>query len=324
MIIRVAPPAPGDPRGHASRRISIRFFILLSLARKAAASASRTTGGASQPPSRTPKSYHETTPEASQVDRHAPFDGGAAGVGAAGAFCAGLLKKLKNWSKNDSLGSVTRAGDEKGDPLQASRGMAGGAARRTPSFEMRSRRSASLAAATSSSAARNASRVALAKTSPDHPTRSIVGALGRTGGGGGGFGQRVVPYASPLHAGTDTSLARCFLPNENTGDAFDGGPDADAASTSSLWAAKATAAPATATTPITVPGSMSTAPSGRIWLRTGLGRVYEDALKAPSKPSLKCNIFQRHPVRGTTLEAEQDRTRILPTRLRVLCGFEEP
>ena len=189
---------------------------------------------------------------------------------------------------------------------------------------MRSRRSASLAAATSSSAARNASRVALAKTSPDHPTRSIVGALGRTGGGGGGFGQRVVPYASPLHAGTDTSLARCFLPNENTGDAFDGGPDADAASTSSLWAAKATAAPATATAPITVPGSMSTAPSGRIWLRTGLGRVYEDALKAPSKPSLKCNIFQRHPVRGTTLEAEQDRTRILPTRLRVLCGFEEP
>ena len=266
-------------------------------------------GGASQPPSRTPKSYHETTPEASQVDRHAPFDGGAAGVGAAGAFCAGLLKKLKNWSKNDSLGSVTRAGDEKGDPLQASRGMAGGAARRTPSFEMRSRRSASLAAATSSSAARNASRVALAKTSPDHPTRSIVGALGRTGGGGGGFGQRAVPYASPLHAGTDTSLARCFLPNENTGDAFDGGPDADAASTSSLWAAKATAAPATATTPITVPGSMSTAPSGRIWLRTGLGRVYEDALKTPSKPSLKCNIFQRHPVRGTTLEAEQDRTK---------------
>jgi len=255
-------------------------------------------GGASQPPSRTPKSYHETTPEASQVDRHAPFDGGAAGVGAAGAFCAGLLKKLKNWSKNDSLGSVTRAGDEKGDPLQASRGMAGGAARRTPSFEMRSRRSASLAAATSSSAARNASRVALAKTSPDHPTRSIVGALGRTGGGGGGFGQRAVPYASPLHAGTDTSLARCFLPNENTGDAFDGGPDADAASTSSLWAAKATAAPATATTPITVPGSMSTAPSGRIWLRTGLGRVYEDALKAPSKPSLKCNIFQRHPAPG--------------------------
>ena len=176
--------------------------------------------------------------------------------------------------------------------------MAGGAARRTPSFEMRSRRSASLAAATSSSAARNASRVALAKTSPDHPTRSIVGALGRIGGGGGGFGQRAVPYASPLHAGTDTSLARCFLPNENTGDAFDGGPDADAASTSSLWAAKATAAPATATAPITVPGSMSTAPSGRIWLRTGLGRVYEDALKAPSKPSLKCNIFQRHPAPG--------------------------
>ena len=88
--------------------------------------------------------------------------------------------------------------------------------------------------------------------------------------------------------------------------------------------------PATATTPITVPGSMSTAPSGRIWLRTGLGRVYEDALKAPSKPSLKCNIFQRHPapVRGTTLEAEQDRTRIyhLPTAAStylVATGFEE-
>ena len=98
--------------------------------------------------------------------------------------------------------------------------------------------------------------------------------------------------------------------HDGLGDAVDGGPDADAASTSSLWAAKATAAPATATAPITVPGSMSTAPSGRIWLRTGLGRVYEDALKAPSKPSLKCNIFQRHPVRGTTREAEQDRTRI--------------
>ena len=77
-----------------------------------------------------------------------------------------------------------------------------------------------------------------------------------------------------------------------------------------------------ATAPITVPGSMSTAPSGRIWLRTGLGRVYEDALRAPSKPSLKCNIFQRHPVRGTTLEAKQDRTRILPTvaSYLVLCG----
>ena len=97
---------------------------------------------------------------------------------------------------------------------------------------------------------------------------------------------------------TKTAERKTFPPPDPTGDAFDDGRDADAASTSSLWAAKATAAPATATTPITVPGSMSTAPSGRIWLRTGLGRVYEDALKAPSKPSLTCNIFQRHPAPG--------------------------